>query len=89
MPFKGRLFLFISKNWRGQPLHDLATIVNLISHTTTSKGLTVRCAVDDNKYEKGIKVSDVELNAAGVKKHDFHGDWNYTIEKQKNPIGYL
>ena len=78
-----RLFSFISKNWRGQPLHDLATIVNLISHTTTSKGLTVRCAVDDNKYEKGIKVSDAELNAAGVKKHDFHGDWNYTIEKQK------
>jgi transposase len=44
-----RLFSFISQNWRGHPLYDLATMVNLISHTMTSKGLTVRCAVDDNK----------------------------------------
>jgi hypothetical protein len=78
-----RLFSFISQNWRGHPLYDLATIVNLISHTMTSKGLTVRCAVDDNKYETGIKVSDTELNDAGVKKHDFHGDWNYTLNKRK------
>ena len=78
-----RLFSFISQNWRGHPLYDLATIVNLISHTTTNDGLTVRCAVDDTKYEKGIKVSDVELEAVGVKKHNFHGDWNYTLQKQK------
>ena len=77
-----RLFSFISQNWRGQPLYDLATIVNLISHTTTSEGLIVRCAVDDTEYEKGIKVSDAELEAVGVKKHDFHGDWNYTINKR-------
>jgi hypothetical protein len=31
-----RLFSFISKNWRGRPLDSLATIVNLISHTTTA-----------------------------------------------------
>jgi hypothetical protein len=69
-----RLFSFISQNWRGRPLLDLTTIVNLISHTTTSKGLTVRCAIDDNRYEKGIKVSDAELNAVGVKKkHPFSG----------------
>ena len=78
-----RLFSFISQNWRGRPLLDLTTVVNLISHTTTSKGLLVRCAIDDNKYERGIKVSDAELNAVDVKKHDFHGDWNYTLEKLK------
>ena len=39
-----------------KPLYDLTTIVNLISHTTTNEGLIVRCAVDDTKYEKGIKV---------------------------------
>jgi len=78
-----RLFSFISQNWRGQPLYDLTTIVNLISHTTTNEGLIVRCAVDDTKYEKGIKVSDEELNAVGIKKHDFHGDWNYTFYKRK------
>lgn len=77
-----RLFSFISQNWRGQPLYDLTTIVNLIGSTTTRKGLTVRCAVDENEYEKGIKVSDAQLKAVGVKKHDFHGDWNYTIYKR-------
>jgi len=78
-----RLFSFISQNWRGQPLYDLTTVVNLISHTTTREGLIVRCAVDDTKYEKGIKVTDDEVKDVGVKKHDFHGEWNYTIKKHK------
>jgi hypothetical protein len=78
-----RLFSFISQNWRGQPLYDLATIVKLISHTTTSEGLIVRCAVDDTQYEKGIKVTDAQLKACGVKYHVFHGEWNYNLEKQK------
>ena len=78
-----RLFSLITQNWRGQPLYDLTTMLNLISHTTTSKGLLVRCAIDDNQYEKGIKIGNSELKAVGVKKHDFHGDWNYTVEKQK------
>jgi hypothetical protein len=34
-----RLFSFISSNWRGEPLRDYGTIVNLISRTTTAKGL--------------------------------------------------
>jgi hypothetical protein len=78
-----RLFSFISQNWRGKPLYDLATIVNLISHTTTHEGLTVRCAVDDTKSTKGIKVTPNEREAVGVKKHAFHGDWNYTLHKRK------
>jgi hypothetical protein len=76
-----RLFSFISQHWRGRPLYDLTTIVNLISHTTTTQGLAVRCAVDDTKYAKGIEVSDSELAAVGVKKHDWHGEWNYTVNK--------
>ena len=58
-------------------------MVNLISHTTTREGLTVRCAVDDAKYETGIKISDEELEAVGVNKHNFHGDWNYTIKNNR------
>lgn len=76
------LFSFISQNWRGHPLYDLATVVNLISSTTTREGLTVRCAVDDAFYKTGIKVSDAELKAAGIKPHDFHGDWNYNLDKR-------
>jgi hypothetical protein len=79
-----RLFSFISQNWRGRPLVDLATIVNLISHTTTREGLIVRCMVDDTIYEKGIKISDSQLEAVAIKKHEWHRDWNYTIKKQND-----
>jgi hypothetical protein len=38
-----RLFSFISSNWRGQPLMNYETIVNLITKTTTKQGLKVKC----------------------------------------------
>lgn len=74
-----RLFSFISKNWRGRPLETVAVIVSLISSTTTDKGLTVQCVVDPNQYERGIKVSDSELNAVNMREDTWHGEWNYTI----------
>ena len=77
-----RLFSFITQNWRGKPLYDLQTIVNLISHTTTEAGLIVKSAIDDTLYEKGIKVSNDELAAVAIKPHEFHGEWNYTIRKK-------
>jgi len=78
-----RLFSFITQNWRGKPLYDLQTVVSLISGTTTQKGLAVKSAVDDNYYEKGIKISDEELGRVNLSRHDFHGEWNYTIRKRK------
>ena len=78
-----RLFSFITQNWRGKPLYDLQTVVNLISSTTTRAGLTVKSAVDDTYYEKGIKVSDQELERINLKRHDFHGEWNYTIQRKR------
>jgi hypothetical protein len=51
------LFSFITQNWRGRPLVSRQAIVELISNTTTRHGLTVRAAVDTNKYETGVKVS--------------------------------
>jgi hypothetical protein len=78
-----RLFSFISKNWRGQPLISLAVIVSLIGSTTTEKGLKVDCVVDEGEYERGIEVSDEEFNSIVIKPHKFHGEWNYTISPQK------
>jgi hypothetical protein len=78
-----RLFSFITQNWRGKPLYDLQTIVNLISHTTTEAGLIVKSSIDDTLYETGIKVTDEELAAVSMKPHEFHGEWNYTIRKKK------
>lgn len=78
-----RLFSFITQNWRGKPLYDLQTVVNLISSTTTRAGLSVKSAVDKTHYEKSIKVTDKELERINLKRHDFHGEWNYTIQRKK------
>jgi Rhodopirellula transposase DDE domain len=74
-----RLFSFISINWRGKPLRSYRTIVQLIAATTTDTGLEVRAELDENKYPKGVKISDAQLAAVRISPHDFHGDWNYTI----------
>jgi len=74
-----RLFSFISSNWRGEPLRDYETIVNLISRTTTAKGLQVTCRLDRRKYPTGRKVTDDEIKRVNLKRNTFQGDWNYTI----------
>jgi hypothetical protein len=74
-----RLFSFISSNWRGEPLRDYETIVNLISRTATAKGLKVTCRLDRRKYPTGRKVADQEMQSINLQRHKFHGDWNYTI----------
>lgn len=78
-----RLFSYISLNWRGRPLVSHEVIVNLIGSTTTAKGLKVNCELDTNKYTKGIKVTDEEMKSINIARHDFHGEWNYTITPQK------
>ena len=77
-----RLFSFITKNWRGKPLISLETVVNLIANTTTETGLKVRASEDTTIYEKGIKVSDDELEKINLTKDAFRGEWNYKISKQ-------
>jgi Rhodopirellula transposase DDE domain len=77
-----RLFSFITQNWRGRPLVSYQTIVQLIAATTTDAGLKVQCEIDANTYPAGVKVSDAEMDAINVERHQFHGDWNYTIRPQ-------
>jgi hypothetical protein len=74
-----RLFSYISINWRGKPLTCLETVIELISHTTTKGGLTVTAVADMNTYEKGLKISDEKMKALNLERHEFHGEWNYTI----------
>ena len=74
-----RLFSYISKNWRGRPLINLETIVNLISTTTTKKGLEVQAVLDKNNYKKGIKVSDKTMNLISLLKDSTLPFWNYSI----------
>jgi hypothetical protein len=77
-----RLFSFITQNWRARPLVSYQAIVQLIAATTTDTGLKVKCEIDANTYPAGVKVSDAEMDAINIRRHDFHGDWNYTISPQ-------
>ena len=77
-----RLFSHISMNWRGRPLTSHEVIVNTIAATTTSTGLTVAAELDTATYPAGIKITDQQmrdLEATALRRHTFHGDWNYTV----------
>jgi hypothetical protein len=74
-----RLFSHISTNWRGRPLVSHQVIVELIAATQTRSGLKVRAELDQGSYPLGVKVSDGELAAVPLHRHNWHGEWNYTI----------
>ena len=76
-----RMFSFITINWRGRPLTNIRTVVELISATTTQKGLTIQAAYDAHVYPKGVKITDTQFEAIPITPHDWHGDWNYTISQ--------
>ncbi len=77
-----RMFSFITMNWRGRPLTTVRTIIELISATSTATGLTIQAGFDPNWYPTGVKISDAALAAVPLDPHDFHGEWNYTINAQ-------
>jgi hypothetical protein len=74
-----RLFSEITKNWRGQPLTCLATIVSLIARTRTETGLVVRAELDEGSYPTGRQISLAEMAALLLEPASFHGEWNYTL----------
>ena len=80
-----RLFSFITQNWRGRPLVSYQTIVELIAATTTKKGLKVQPELDTNDYPTGVKITDEQMSCLNIQRHDFHGEWNYTIRPGRHP----
>ena len=80
-----RMFSFITMNWRGRPLTSVRTIIELISATSTTAGLTIQAGYDPEWYPKGVKITDAQLAAVPLTPHTFHGEWNYTINAQPIP----
>ena len=74
-----RLFSYISMNWRGRPLVTHEVVVECIAATTTSTGLKVEAILDTGEYPTGTVVLDEELAAIKIRRHKFHGEWNYTL----------
>jgi hypothetical protein len=77
-----RLFAHITMNWRGRPLTSLDVIVASITATTTSAGLTIRAGLDSGSYPSGAKITDEQIAALPMTRHDWHGDWNYTLRAE-------
>ncbi len=74
-----RLFCFISKNWQGQPLINIETVVNLIGSTTTEKELSVICRVDENHYETGMKITEEQKANLNIEFVGPNEKWNYIV----------
>jgi hypothetical protein len=77
-----RLFSHITMNWRGRPLTSHEVIVNSIAATTTRTGLTVRAERDTATYQTGVRVSDRQMAALPLSRHEWRGDWNYTLRPE-------
>lgn len=80
-----RVFCHITKNWRGVPLESHEIVVSSIGNTRTQSGLEVHAWLDEKTYAKGIKVSDDALWECMIKRHTFHGEWNYEIHPRRSP----
>jgi hypothetical protein len=74
-----RLFSHITMNWRGRPLTSHKVIVQAIGATITRTGLRVHAELDPGSYPDGVKVNDAQMDALPLTRHDWHGDWNYTL----------
>ena len=77
-----RLFSHITMNWRGRPLTSHEVVVQTIAATTTRTGLRVHAELDDQHLRTGVKVSDRQMDALPLTRHDWHGDWNYTLRPE-------
>jgi len=66
-------------------VHKL-TVINLIAGTTTSTGLKVYARLDEADYPKGVAVSNAEIAKVNLHRHEFHGDWNYTIRPRTTSL---
>jgi hypothetical protein len=63
------------REWRPKNTPELVKVHDFIDRTE----------LDENKYPKGVKVSDSQLAAVNLSPHAFHGDWNYTISPDPKP----
>jgi hypothetical protein len=81
-----RLFCHITMNWRGRPLANHEVIVQTIAATTTRTGLRVHADLDTGTYHTGIRIPDHHMDALPLTRHDWHGDWNYTLHPEPYQI---
>jgi hypothetical protein len=78
-PIEHRLFGPISLNWAGVPLSSFEKLLGYLRGTTTKEGLSVRAERLRGNFEKGRKVSEVEMKELGVEWGEECPQWNYLL----------
>jgi len=78
-PIEHRLFSQISRTWAATPLTSYDILLQGLRSTKTETGLRVQATSFDKIYQKGLSVTDAEMNLLRIQKHDTCPNWNYTI----------
>lgn len=68
-PIEHRLFSQISHTWAGTPLTSYDAVLDGIRSTTTATGLEVQAALNETVYQKGLSVTDTEMELLMIEKH--------------------
>ena len=85
-PIEHRLFSEISKNWQGQPLRTVATMLNYIRTTRTNSGLNVDAHFMRRKYRKGERVSQKQFDRLPLCRDEALPNWNYTLAPENGEV---
>jgi DDE family transposase len=83
-----RLFSVISMNLAWPPATSHEVVVELIGATTAHTGLRVRDGAGPRPLPARVKVGDEELAAVPLARHEFHGEWNYTVRPDSSQQRY-
>lgn len=84
-PIEHRVFSHVQGNWAGQPLESYGKILNFLRTTTTSTGLRIRAFLLDRAYRTGVKISDEQMAALPITRHQTLPLWNYIIQPTGAP----
>ena len=86
-PVEHRLFSHVSQNWAAVPLRSLDTMLACLRGTRTATGLQVDAWLMDKIYPTQVKVSNAEMKALNLERHDTCPDWNYTLHPRPTASG--
>ena len=65
----------------GRPAPDgYDKMLGLIEATTTEHGLAVAARLNEQAYRTKVKISDEQMAALNLRKHEMLPQWNYTIK---------
>jgi hypothetical protein len=78
-PVEHRLFGPISTNWAGVPLRSPEVLLGFLRGTSTKTKLRVTAEWWERTYQRGVKVSAVEMAELHIERHEVCPRWNYTL----------